>query len=124
MAFILAVDDSPSMRKMVSFTLTGAGYQVVEAVDGNAALALLQQADRPFDLLLTDIVMPGGIDGYQLAKLALERRPGIKVLLSSGYTGESLPTDKARDLGLKLLAKPYRQAELAKAVRTVLDAAP
>ena len=97
---------------------------MVEAVDGNAALTFLQQADRPFDLLLTDIVMPGGIDGYQLAKLALERRPGIKVLLSSGYTGESLPTDKARDLGLKLLAKPYRQAELAKAVRTVLDAAP
>ena len=121
---ILLAEDNAQMRRTTAAQLGSLGYQVVEAVDGNAALTFLQQADRPFDLLLTDIVMPGGIDGYQLAKLALERRPGIKVLLSSGYTGESLPTDKARDLGLKLLAKPYRQAELAKAVRTVLDAAP
>jgi two-component SAPR family response regulator len=73
------------------------------------------------DLIFTDVVMPGGKTGVQLATCACDLRPGIKVLLTSGYTGEALARHKPPHLDLPLIAKPFRQADLGSRLRRILD---
>jgi two-component system, cell cycle sensor histidine kinase and response regulator CckA len=91
---------------------------VLEAADGAGALALIDV--EPVDLLFTDVVMPGGIDGVQLARLAVERRPDMKVLLTSGFPQTKL-AERFEPSSFRLLTKPYRKVELAKELREVLD---
>jgi CheY-like chemotaxis protein len=98
------------------------GYQVLEASDGSKALDILGQ-DQPVDLVFTDLVMPGGISGRQVAARARELKPGIKVLLTSGYAEELVHGDELEREQLKVLRKPYHQAELAAVLREVLAAA-
>ncbi len=124
METVLLVEDNPQMRRTALAQLRSLGYRVIEAADGEAALDIVEQKEIHLDLLLSDIVMPGRINGYELAKLALERRPGLKVLLSSGYTGNSLPAGGIEGQNMMLLAKPYRLSDLAKAVRAALDSVP
>lgn len=117
---ILAVDDNPGQRRLVARQLRELGYRTLEAEDGPSALMILNT--EPVDLLFTDVVMPGGMSGYDLARLTLSRWPRMKALLTTAYpearlTGEQLPPNKLRQL-----AKPYRKAELAQTLREILDA--
>ncbi|HUL09626.1 MAG TPA: PAS domain-containing protein [Candidatus Acidoferrum sp.] len=121
---ILLVEDNEDVRRTAVAQLTSLGYTVVEAENGEAALRLLGQPERHIDLLFTDIVMPGKPDGYELAELALERRPAIRVLLTSGFPGDSLSRQDRPGPHFSLLGKPYRRDELARAIRAAIEAAP
>jgi len=116
---VLVVEDNPGLRRIVVRQLTDVGYHVLEASDAESALAVVDSPE-PIHLLLTDIVMPGEMDGRDLARVAATRRPTLRVLLTSGYPdarmgGSTQPT------GGPLLSKPYRKEELRRAVREVLD---
>jgi CheY-like chemotaxis protein len=121
---ILLVEDNEDVRRTAVVQLTSLGYTVVEAENGEAALGLLGQPERHFDLLFTDVVMPGKPDGYELAKLALERRPAIRVLLTSGFPGDSLSRQGRPEPHFSLLGKPYRRDELARAIRAAIESTP
>jgi PAS domain S-box-containing protein len=119
---ILVVEDNAEVRQTVVRQLHELGYHTVEAGGGAEALDILMQGER-VDLMFSDIVMPGGIDGTQLAEAATALRPDLKVLLTSGFARASIQ-DGATSTYLKnLLSKPYRKTELAQRVRATLDAA-
>ncbi|MFZ1641909.1 MAG: PAS-domain containing protein [Candidatus Contendobacter sp.] len=113
---VLLVEDDPDIRDFVTRTLTGFGYGVREAANGQEALALLATTG-PLDLLLSDMTLPGGIGGHNLVMEARRQRPGLRVLLMSGFTDMAgqLPADCA------LLEKPFQKLDLARAVRLTLD---
>ena len=90
------------------------------ARSGRDALAVLE-TDKPIDLLFSDVVMPNGITGIELAREAKRLRPGIKVLYTSGYTENAVIHHGRLDSGVLLLAKPYRKSDMAKMVRKALD---
>jgi signal transduction histidine kinase/CheY-like chemotaxis protein len=116
---ILVVEDNEEVRRAVVDMLEGWGYRVVAAENPDIAAGLLEK-DSAFDLLFTDIVMPGTISAMQLTKIAQERRPGIGVLLTSGYARDLIP--KHDGLEFPMIVKPYRSDELAGRVRAVLAA--
>lgn len=120
---VLAVEDDPLVRRLVVRQLTGLGYEVHEAESGPEALDLLGRLGS-VDLLFTDVVMPGGMDGRELARVAVERQPDLSVLYTSGYSEDAIVHDGRLDEGVALLMKPYRVADLARRVREVLDAPP
>ena len=115
---ILVVDDSPEMRQVAERHLRFLGYAVLTAEHGPAALALLR-AGPPVDLLFTDIAMPEGLNGLQLAEAACEMRPGLKVLFTTGYAG-TRDAAGVPDWQDRLIRKPYRRPELAEKIRTAL----
>jgi PAS domain S-box-containing protein len=117
---VLVAEDDPMVRAYVSEQLRGLGYAVHEAEDGAAALRVLGELGR-VDLLLSDVVMPGGMDGRHLAERAQAIQPGLKVLYTSGYTENAIIHHGRLDPGVQLLSKPFRKAELARKVRAVLD---
>jgi CheY-like chemotaxis protein len=98
------------------------GHDVIEARDGVEALNLLQSGAH-VDLVFTDMIMPGGLSGRGVAHRARDLKPGIKVLLTTGYAEDLGHADDLESESLKVLRKPYRQAELAMALREVLDVA-
>jgi PAS domain S-box-containing protein len=116
---ILVVDDSPEMRQVAERHLRFLGYAVLTAEHGPAALALLR-AGTPVDLLFTDIAMPEGLTGFQLAEVACQMRPGLKVLFTTGYAGTQ-NTAGVPDWQARLIRKPYRRPELAEKVRMALS---
>jgi PAS domain S-box-containing protein len=118
---ILVVEDNELVRRTVVKQLGSLGYKVIEAGNGEAGLAILQKPDLKIDLLFTDIVMPGKLDGYELAKLALAGRPKVKILLTSGFPGDTLNYIGKHAAHMSLLGKPYRKNDLAREVRRVLD---
>jgi len=118
---ILVVEDDEAVRAHACRVLQDLGYVVVMARDGNEALTLLGQ-DQGVDLLFTDVIMPGGIDGAQLAAEARLSHPELPVLFTSGYTDNAIVHDGRVDSGMQLLHKPYRRQTLARKVRQVLDA--
>jgi PAS domain S-box-containing protein len=116
---ILAVEDDPLVRNYVAAQLTSLGYTAITAANAAEALTRIDGGE-PFDLLFTDVIMPGSINGRQLADEALRRRPGIAVLFTSGYTENAIVHHGRLDPGVLLLAKPYRKSDLARMVRTAL----
>jgi signal transduction histidine kinase len=117
---ILVIEDDGHVRTISARHLTELGYRVHTVKNGQAAIALLEGPER-FDLLFTDIVMPGGVSGYDVASAALTQRPDIKILLTTGFAGlQNGPG--ARHLSAPLLRKPFRKQELAEAIRAALDA--
>jgi signal transduction histidine kinase/CheY-like chemotaxis protein len=116
---VLIVEDNPDLRRLTVRRLTMLGYQVCEADTGPAALALLD-TKRHIDLIFSDIVLPGGMTGYELADRARERFPSSKVLLTSGYDTEGASAKDPTASNLKVLRKPYKQVELARSIREVL----
>jgi CheY-like chemotaxis protein len=119
-AVILVVDDDAAVRATVRMQLARLGYAVREADGAEAALRIIDGPDR-IDLLFTDVIMPGGMNGKELATEARRRHPKLKVLFTSGFPGTS-PTGATFDDDDILLSKPYRKADLARAVRGALDA--
>ncbi len=118
---ILVVEDEAMLRDCVVAQLRGLGYRTVAVTDSRAALAEID-GDQDFDLLFTDLIMPGGMTGRQLADEITRRRPGIKVLFTSGYTENASVHHGRLDQDVILLSKPYRKSELARMLRLVLGA--
>ena len=118
---VLLVEDHPLVREHLLSKLQSLGYRVTVAASGGEALDILERR-ADIDLLLTDVVMPGGIDGFELGRQTAERWPQIRILYTSGYAPDAL-TDGGRRLdGVAMLAKPYSKSDLADKVRSVLDA--
>jgi nitrogen-specific signal transduction histidine kinase len=118
---ILVVEDDPFVRGYAVATLEGLGYRTILAASGPEAVSRLS-ADGEIDLLFTDIVMPGGMNGWDLSQRAIELRPGIKVLFTSGYALETLLANGRALNGVIMLMKPYRKADLALRIRQALGA--
>jgi PAS domain S-box-containing protein len=116
---ILVVDDSAEMRQVAERHLRFLGYAVLTAEHGPAALALLR-AGTPVDLLFTDIAMPEGLTGFQLAEAACQMRPGLKVMFTTGYAGTQ-DAAGTPDWQERLIRKPYRRPELAEKIRAALS---
>jgi CheY-like chemotaxis protein len=119
-ATILVVEDDPLVRAQVAMSIRSLGYEVIEVADGPAALQEIE-GERRIDLLFTDIVMPGGMNGRELAAKASAARPGLRVLFTSGYSDNVFIRDGRREAGPRLLGKPYRRPDLARMVREVLE---
>lgn len=120
---LLVVDDEEELRKLAQETLQALGYQVVTADNGPQALVRLHEKPA-IALLCSDVVMPGGINGYELAEQATAYQPDLKVLLTSGFTGQALARNGQARFAANLLNKPYTQDELARRVRALLDQPP
>ena len=117
---IMVVEDDALVRNFVVAQLHGLGYRTVDAADSRAAMLHVENGE-PFDLLFTDVIMPGGMTGRQLADEIAKRRPGLKVLYTSGYTDNAIVHHGRLDEGVLLLTKPYRKAQLAQMVRRALN---
>ncbi|MGZ5897321.1 MAG: response regulator [Xanthobacteraceae bacterium] len=117
---VLVVEDDPFVRSYSTTSVESLGYSVIAAVDGNDALQKLR-TDIHVDILFTDIVMPGGINGWELADLARKLRPGLPVLLTSGYALDTLVKHGRLRAGAVVLTKPYRKADLARRLREVVS---
>jgi CheY-like chemotaxis protein len=117
---ILVVEDDPLVRAFVIMQLKSLGYTILATGNGAEALNLIEQG-ADFDLLFTDVMMPGGMNGRQLAAEALKRRPSLKVLFTSGYTEDAMVHHGRLDPGVLLLAKPYRKSDLAQMIRAAID---
>ncbi|MFH1811287.1 MAG: ATP-binding protein [Pseudomonadota bacterium] len=120
-ATVLLVEDDPQLRRMAERILKKAGYLVLSAADGSAALQLYQSQAPSIDLMLTDVVMPG-MSGKQLADQLLALHPGFRVLFMSGYTGDAIAHHGILEPGIRFLPKPFSGEQLLRAVREALDA--
>ena len=120
---ILLVEDDPSIRGAVIQQLRSLGYTASEAPDGAAGLAVFESAAIPFDLLLTDVVMPGTFTGRALADKVTARWPATKVVFMSGYSEDAIIHHGRLDAGVLLLSKPFRKKDLALIIRQALDGA-
>jgi signal transduction histidine kinase/PAS domain-containing protein len=117
---ILVVEDEPAVREHSIASLRELGYRVLAAEDGHAALLLLAR-EADIAMLFTDVGLPGGMTGRQLADAARLRRPGLKVLYTTGYARNAIVHGGVLDPGTELLPKPFSYAALATKMRTVLD---
>jgi PAS domain S-box-containing protein len=117
---ILFVEDDPMVRQHTGKQIVGLGYAILMAENATEALALIDDGYVP-DLLFTDVVMPGGVNGRQLALKLRERWPGLRVLYTSGYAHGQLTIDGESVPSKYVLGKPYRRADLAAKLREVLD---
>ncbi len=119
---ILLVEDEESVRQLVRETLAARGYRVLEAANGNAALALAASHSETIHLVITDVIMPG-LSGHELVAQLLSARTGIKVLYLSGYAQDAFTTPLASDVQKAFLQKPFTLQSLARKVREVLGPA-
>jgi CheY-like chemotaxis protein len=117
---VLVVEDNAALRRVAVRQLAEMGYGVQEAASGAEAIERLE-ADPAIDVLFTDVVMPGGIDGVQLARTVLARWPRVRVLLTSGFPGSTVNRGRGLGPSMRLLSKPYRKDQLARALREILD---
>jgi CheY-like chemotaxis protein len=116
---ILVVEDDPFVRTSVLTQLQSLGYKTLSAANGAEAIAIADGGAQ-FDLLFTDVIMPGKMTGRQLAQEMAKRRSSLKVLYTSGYTEDAVIHHGRLDPDVLLLAKPYRKLELARMIRTAL----
>jgi CheY-like chemotaxis protein len=117
----LVVEDDSLVRRFVLAQIKSLGYVTVEAVNATEALVVIDSPQK-IDLLFTDMIMPGSMNGRQLADAALQRRPELKILFTSGYSNEVIIHHGHLDAGVLLLAKPYRKSDLARMIRAALAA--
>jgi CheY-like chemotaxis protein len=118
---ILVVEDEPQVRANVVRQLQSLGYTVFEAPDGVSGVTAFEVMAMPYDLLLSDVVMPGPISGKLLAAEVARRWPATKIMFMSGFTEISSVRHGRLDEGALLLSKPFRKADLARMVRHALD---
>ncbi|MEP6668844.1 MAG: ABC transporter substrate-binding protein [Chthoniobacter sp.] len=118
---VLIVEDDATVRSVVVHVLKQNGYRIYEAVNGQTALELWEQCGHETDMLITDMVMPGGVTGHELAQQLLAKKPALKVIYTSGYSAEVFRGDFVLPQGVDFLRKPYRAEDLLSAIRTALD---
>jgi CheY-like chemotaxis protein len=116
---VLVVEDDMLVRNYVMTQVASLGYATLEAANATEALKIIDDG-APIDLLFTDVIMPGPMNGRQLVDEALRRRPSLKTLFTSGYTENAILHHGRLDEGVLLLAKPYRKPELARMIRVAL----
>src|SRR5207248_6703465 len=116
---VLVVDDDDSVLETVKETVADLGYRVLSACNGREALQILKGSEN-VDLLFSDIVMPGGINGIRLAEEARRLQPTLKVLLTSGYTAAALKDKHGLPKEFPVLGKPYRREQLAANLHHIL----
>ena len=119
---ILVVEDESALRELVKEILEGHGYEVLEAGNGTEALQLWETHGHKVDLLLSDIIMPDGISGRELAEKLQRADPRLPVILTSGYSQDMIEREGVLDGRVKFFSKPYHPSQLAQAVRDSLDA--
>ncbi len=117
---ILVLEDDPDVRELTVLQLKSLGYKVLEAHDGNSALEVLDQ-ENGIDLLLSDVVLPGGLRGPEVAVKARETKPNLNVLFMSGYTQNALESHSELGEAALLLNKPFRKKDLAEKIREAID---
>jgi PAS domain S-box-containing protein len=118
---ILVVEDEPVLLQLAEEILTRQGYKVRTARSGREAVASIGSGDQDYDLLLTDVVMPGGLSGGQLAQILKHRKPHLRVLYTTGYSPDNIGIGLALHEGINYLPKPYNGHRLTSAVRACLD---
>jgi CheY-like chemotaxis protein len=118
---VLIVEDDQMVRPLVVMQIQSLGYVALTAANASEALAVID-GGQEIDLLFTDLIMPGGMNGRLLADEAMRRRPSLKILFTSGHSDEAISHDGRLDDGVLLLAKPYRKSDLALMIRTALAA--
>ena len=118
---ILLVEDEPFLRESAGKVLSQLGYRVLEAANGNEALEIWKQQRDEIQLLLTDLVMPGGMTGMDLGERLLKEKPELKVIYASGYSAEIAGKDFPLEEGVNFLTKPFSSRQLAQTVRNSLD---
>ncbi|MDB6016115.1 MAG: Histidine kinase [Pedosphaera sp.] len=118
---ILVVEDEPVLRDLAQLILQDCGYRVLDAGSGVEALTVWQRHQSAIDLLLTDMIMPDGLSGKDLAESLVSNKPTLKVIFTSGYNVEDIRADLANKNGTRFLQKPYSRSTLAQAVRECLD---
>jgi DNA-binding NtrC family response regulator len=118
---IMVVEDERDLREIVTRTLNLNGYRVFQAVDGHNALEIWSEYQKEIDLVFTDIIMPGGLNGRELADRLWADKPDLKVIFSSGYGADALGKNFKLDPKLNYLQKPYLPQTLSRVIRRCLD---
>ena len=118
---VLVCEDDDKVRAYTVDVLKELGYRVMEADNGAAALQALETASEPIDLLFTDVILPGGMTGADIAQQARAQQPGLRILFATGYARNAIIHHGRLDPGVELLTKPFTYAELAAKVRDMLD---
>jgi len=118
---ILVVEDDEALRLYTVEILTDLGYSVLAAANGAAALEIVGRG-HDIDLMFTDIVMPGGMNGRQLAEQAIRQKPNLKVLFTTGYTANAIVHHGRLDPDVELISKPFTYESLGRKIRMLLDA--
>jgi CheY-like chemotaxis protein len=117
---VLVIDDEATVRMVIAETLESYGYRVLEAVDGPSGLRILESGAR-IDLLITDVGLPGGMNGRQIADLARVTRPGLKTLFITGYAETAALGDGRLEPGMEVITKPFAMTAFAQKVRELLE---
>jgi len=120
-ATILLVEDEPTIRGIAKMYLERDGHHVIPAVDGEEAMELWRQRRAGIDLVLTDLMLPRSVNGYQLVERLQAEQPDLKAIFMSGSSVESFGAETARDKNINFLQKPYRLKNLASMVHGCLD---
>jgi CheY-like chemotaxis protein len=118
---VLVVEDDPALRQVIVLFLEQKNYQVAAASNGSEALEILDESG-PFDLLLSDIILPGELSGPELVNLVASKQPSMKCLLMSGYASDAFEGETGSPDPTNLLQKPFSMGALARKVRSVLRA--
>jgi CheY-like chemotaxis protein len=116
---VLVVEDDPDVRELAVEIMEMNGYAVLSAANGEEALGILRR-ERDIGLMFTDIVMPGGMNGAQLAQAALRVQPALKILFASGYADHTILDPLVLGHGASFVQKPYRPVDIAARVRALL----
>jgi CheY-like chemotaxis protein len=120
----LVVEDEEALRELVSDILQRKGYTVLEAQSGDQAMEVWQSEKERIDLLLTDMMMPGGLSGRDVAERLLAERPELKVIYTSGYSIDTVTPEALGQDAMNFLQKPYDPETLAQMVRNILNGVP
>ncbi|KIQ31934.1 chemotaxis protein CheY [Variovorax paradoxus] len=120
---VLVVDDEPALRMIIVEVMRGLGYATLEAGDGAGALRILQSPRQRIDLLVSDVGLPGGMNGRQVADAARTVRPGLKVLFITGYAENAVLSHGHLDRGMHVMTKPFEMDVLARRVKSLIESA-
>ena len=120
---VLVVEDDEKVRRLAVKVITALGYRVCEAEDGATALEAIDNT-ADIDIMMTDVILPGGMSGRDIADEVAVRRPEVGVIFASGYSADVIIYDGKLDEGVELSSKPYRREALARALRRVVDGVP